>query len=131
MEAVRSSEMSVNFNQSTRRQIPEDVILHSNHSKNVKSQLDTSQRCTLLRIYLNTCNIFRIYIYVTNSSSKGTVITVLLVLMYVTYLQLQKRLPSLGFDPTSIYLEVQHYDLNSILIFDYELTLFQYQWCAR
>jgi hypothetical protein len=36
MEAVRSSEMSVNFIQSTRHDIPEDSILHGHRCENLK-----------------------------------------------------------------------------------------------
>jgi hypothetical protein len=37
MEAIRSSETSVQFTRSTRRHIPEDGILHSNRGENLKS----------------------------------------------------------------------------------------------
>jgi hypothetical protein len=37
MEAIRSSETSVHFTRSTRRHIPEDGILHSHRSENLKS----------------------------------------------------------------------------------------------
>jgi hypothetical protein len=37
MEAVRTSEMSVNFNLTTRRYIPEDSKLHARRRENLKS----------------------------------------------------------------------------------------------
>jgi hypothetical protein len=37
MEAVRTSETSVNFNVTTRRYIPEDSKLHIRHRENLKS----------------------------------------------------------------------------------------------
>jgi hypothetical protein len=37
MEAVRTSETSVNFNVTTRRYIPEDSKLHIRHHENLKS----------------------------------------------------------------------------------------------
>jgi hypothetical protein len=39
MEAVSTSEMSVNFYQTTRRNIPEDSHLHARRRENQKSQL--------------------------------------------------------------------------------------------
>jgi hypothetical protein len=39
MEAVRTSEMSVNFNVTTRRYIPEDSILHTRRRENLKSHI--------------------------------------------------------------------------------------------
>jgi hypothetical protein len=38
MEAVRTSETSVNFNVTTRRYIPEDSKLHTRRCENLKSQ---------------------------------------------------------------------------------------------
>jgi hypothetical protein len=39
MEAVRTSETSVNFNVTTRRYIPEDSKLHTRSRKNLKSHI--------------------------------------------------------------------------------------------
>jgi hypothetical protein len=39
MEAVRTSEMSVNFNVNTRRYIPEDSKRHTHSRENLKSHL--------------------------------------------------------------------------------------------
>jgi hypothetical protein len=39
MEAVRTSETSVNFNMTTRRFIPEDSKLHTRRRENLKSQI--------------------------------------------------------------------------------------------
>jgi hypothetical protein len=38
MEAVSTSETSVNFYQTTQRNIPEDSHLHTRHRKNLKSK---------------------------------------------------------------------------------------------
>jgi hypothetical protein len=42
MEAVRTSETSVNFNVTTRRYIPEDSKLHTRRRENLKSQTATN-----------------------------------------------------------------------------------------
>jgi hypothetical protein len=42
MDAVRSSETSVTFYQTTRRHNPEDSTFHSNHSENLKSNITTN-----------------------------------------------------------------------------------------
>jgi hypothetical protein len=39
MEAVRTSEMSVNFSLTTRRYIPEDSKLHTRRRENLKSHI--------------------------------------------------------------------------------------------
>jgi hypothetical protein len=42
MEAASTSETSVNFYQTTRRNIPEDSHLHTRHRENLKSHLFTN-----------------------------------------------------------------------------------------
>jgi hypothetical protein len=42
MEAASTSETSVNFYQTTRRNIPEDSHLHNRHRENLKSHQDFS-----------------------------------------------------------------------------------------
>jgi hypothetical protein len=44
MDAVRTSEMSVNFNVTTRLYIPEDSKLHTRRRENLKSQLRLNQK---------------------------------------------------------------------------------------
>jgi hypothetical protein len=55
MEAVRTSETSVNFSVTTRRYIPEDSKLHTSHRENLKSHIehfhaDTSNRLVFKRL---------------------------------------------------------------------------------
>jgi hypothetical protein len=61
MEAVSTSEASVNFYQTTRSNIPEDSNLHTRHRENLKSHLgskpagirkDMSRVLDLLRLFL-------------------------------------------------------------------------------
>jgi hypothetical protein len=47
MEAIRSSETSVQSTTSTRRHTPEDGILHSHRRENLKSYTTTTIDCEL------------------------------------------------------------------------------------
>jgi hypothetical protein len=49
MEAVSTSETSVNFYQTTRRNIPEDSHLHNRRRKNLKSKINSERKtCKIL-----------------------------------------------------------------------------------
>jgi hypothetical protein len=52
MEAVRTSETSVNYNMTTRRYIPEDYHLHTRHRKNLKSHKNLYEFFNLHACYM-------------------------------------------------------------------------------
>jgi hypothetical protein len=47
MEGVRTHEMSVYFNESTRRYITEDSHLHTRHCENMKSHMSVTGQATV------------------------------------------------------------------------------------
>jgi len=62
MEAVRTSEMSVNFNMTTRRYIPEDNRLHTRRRENLKSHtVIVYFKCRLLSIFNDWNNFHKTY----------------------------------------------------------------------